>query len=216
MDLLLTILWSLFPAPAPFRGPAWVSQRSGTTASLRGVSARSSEVVWASGSNGTFLRTTDGGLTWQAGRVAGAEDLDFRDVESVDDRTAYLLSIGEGARSRVYKSFDRGEHWSLELRNPDPQGFFDAFAFWDAARGILVGDPVDGHFVVLTTQDGGGHWQRRATQPALAGEGAFAASGTCLTVLGARGTESPGKAGEAWFATGGLGAHGFFIPGMVA
>jgi photosystem II stability/assembly factor-like uncharacterized protein len=172
----------------------WQSQPSGTTASLRGVSAASAAVVWASGTHGTVLRTTDGGTMWHTGTVPGAEALDFRDVYAVNANTAYLLSIGTGPDSRIYKTTDGGAHWALALTDPDPKGFFDALAFWDAKRGIIVGDPVDGEFALLTTQDGGKTWQRRHAPPALVGEGAFAASGTCLNVRGER---------QVWFATGG-------------
>lgn len=173
---------------------AWLSQPSGTAASLRGVHAAGAAVVWASGTHGTFLRTTDGGATWHAATVPGAEALDFRAVYAVSANTAFLSSIGTGSDSRIYKTDDGGGHWALLLTNPDPKGFFDALAFWDARRGIVLGDPVNGEFSLLMTEDGGKTWHRRHTPPALANEGAFAASGTCLIVRGNR---------EIWFATGG-------------
>src|ERR1700751_3674633 len=74
----------------------WNPQKSNTTASLFGLSIVNGNVVWVSGTGGTFVRTTDGGETWQAGTVAGAEKLDFRDVYAIDGETAYLLSIGKG------------------------------------------------------------------------------------------------------------------------
>ena len=179
----------------------WVPESSGSTASLRGVSAVSEKVAWASGTGGTYLKTTDGGTTWTAAKVPGAEDLDFRDLHAVDGRTVYLMSIGPGDKSRIYKTTDGGASWKLQLTNPDAKGFFDAVAFWDVNHGIMVGDPVEGHLVVMTTGDGGEHWQRRATPDALPGEGAFAASGTCLIVMGTR---------EAWVGTGGVGAARVF------
>jgi photosystem II stability/assembly factor-like uncharacterized protein len=129
--------------------------------------------------------------------VPGASSLDFRDIHAVNDRTAYLLSIGEGDRSRIFKTTDGGDSWKMQFVNPDAMGFLDAFAFWDADRGVVLGDPVRGRFTILTTEDGGTHWQRNlgAGMPlALPGEGAFAASGTCLVVQGQR---------HAWFGTGG-------------
>jgi photosystem II stability/assembly factor-like uncharacterized protein len=172
-------------------------QTSGTNASLRGVWAVSGKVVWASGTRGTYLRTTDGGATWTAATVPGAEQLDFRDVQGVDENTAYLLSIGTGKTSRVYKTTDGGAHWTLSLQNPDAKGFFDEMAWWDANHGILVGDQVDGQVVVMTTEDGGATWQRQKMPPAIPGEGAFAASGTGITVLGRS---------EVWIGMGGKGA----------
>jgi len=179
----------------------WINHQSGVTASLRGVSSAGDRVVWASGSGGTYLATTDGGATWHASTVPGAEALDFRDVHALDARTAYLLASGPGDKSQIYKTSDAGAHWTLQLTNPDPKGFFDALAFWDARRGIVLGDPVEGRFVILTTVDGGEHWLRQQTPPALPNEGAFAASGTCLIVRGRS---------EAWFATGGPGGARVF------
>src|SRR5437660_8939964 len=123
---------------------SWPPQESNTKASLRGVSAVNSEIVWASGTKGTVLRTTDGGTTWRALTVTGAADLDFRAIRAFDERTAIALSIGSGEKSRIYKTTDGGQRWSALYTNPDPKGFFDALAFWDASHGIVVGDPVDG------------------------------------------------------------------------
>lgn len=154
-------------------------------------------MAWASGASGTVLLTLDGGKSWKPRGFAGSEDLDFRDVEGFDGTTAVLMSAGPGAKSRLYRTEDGGAHWALAYQNPDPEGFFDSMAFWNRKRGILVGDPVAGRFTVLTTEDGGRTWQRvpaAGLPPANAGEGAFAASGTAITVQ---------KGGLAWFATGG-------------
>ena len=179
----------------------WINHESGVTASLRGVSAVNDRVVWASGSGGTYLMTTDGGVTWRAAIVPGAETLDFRGVHALNASSAYLLASGPGEKSRIYKTADSGAHWTLQFTNPDPKGFFDAIAFWDAQHGMVLGDPVDGAFVILTTTDGGEHWLRQHTQPALPNEGAFAASNTCLIIRGRR---------EAWFGTGGPGGARVF------
>ena len=76
--------------------------------------------------------------------MPGAAGLDFRDIHAVDARTAYLLSIGPGDRSRIYKTDDGGTTWTLSFTNRDPQGFLDAIAFWDGERGLALGDPLDG------------------------------------------------------------------------
>ncbi|HEX3744076.1 MAG TPA: YCF48-related protein [Bryobacteraceae bacterium] len=189
MRIFLTLL-----AAATACAQSVTVQTSGTRASLRGVWAVNDEVVWASGTHGTWLRTGDGGAHWTAAAVPGAETLDFRDVQGEDANTAYLLSIGTGASSRVYKTADGGAHWSVSLQNRDDKGFFDEMAFWNPRHGILVGDPVDGQLVVMITEDSGGHWQRAKMPPALPDEGVFAASGTGITVLGNR---------QVWIGSGG-------------
>lgn len=158
-----------------------------TTASLRGLSAVNANLVWASGTNGTVLRTTDGGATWQVMQVPGAEKLDFRDIEAFDADTAYILSIGNGAASRIYKTTDGGKTWALQFQNPSEQAFFDALAFWDKDHGLAMSDPVNGRFLILTTDDGGKSWRstdKLKMPEALPGEGGFAASGTCLLTQG--------------------------------
>ncbi len=181
---------------AALSAASWVSQSSPTQASLRGLAVVSPRVIWASGTNGTWLMTRDGGSHWKTGSVPGAEKLDFRDVEARDAQHAILLSSGEGANSRIYQTNSGGANWELLFTNPDPKGFFDAVSFWDRRHGIVLGDPMDGHFVIFTTVDGGKSWERQKTPAALPGEGAFAASGTTLAVFGSH---------DTWFGTGGAG-----------
>jgi photosystem II stability/assembly factor-like uncharacterized protein len=177
------------------RAPTLTTQNSGTTNGLIGISPVSSRVVWASGRNGTFLKTTDGGATWHAGVVAGAEALQFRDVQGVSDKVAFLLSIGNGTDSRIYKTVDGGESWTLEFQNQDPARFYDCFAFWGSRAGVTMADSVDGRFPVVRTLDGA-TWQDIGDRlpAALPGESGFAASGTCAATEGRR---------RAWLITGG-------------
>ena len=165
--------------------PIWTVQQTGVTARLRGVSAVSDRVAWASG--GTVLRTSDGGATWQTLSIPGAEKLDFRDVDAVSEDVAFVLSIGSGESSRIYKTIDAGRTWTLQFTNTDPKAFFDAMAFWDPNRGIAFSDSVEGQLVILRTTDGGKMWTRvpaAGLPPALDNEGAFAASGTNVAVMG--------------------------------
>jgi photosystem II stability/assembly factor-like uncharacterized protein len=179
----------------------WTPLKSNTTASLHGLSVVNANVVWASGTGGTFVRTTDGGETWQAGAVLGGEKLDFRGVYAVDARTAYLMSIGNGNQSRIYKTTDMGKTWSLQYSEQNPKAFLDCMAFWNAMNGIVVGDAVDGRAELLTTSDGGAHWtplRPESMPPAKDGEGS-PASGTCIATY----SEKNGRheTHHAWFVT---------------
>jgi photosystem II stability/assembly factor-like uncharacterized protein len=185
-------------------GPHWTEQTSGVTARFRGISAVSDTVVWASGSNGTIVRTTDGGKTWQTiPPPPDTQKLDFRDVDAIDDKTAYVLSIGPGEASRIFKTSDGGATWATQFVNRDEKAFFDAMVFADARHGVAVSDSVDGRFVLLLTTDGGAAWTpapAAGLPPALPNEGAFAASGTNVTVLPASGAVRDTK--HIWFGTG--------------
>ena len=176
---------------------------SHTTESLRGLSVVSRQVIWASGTRGTYLRSLDGGETWSAAQVQGADGLDFRDVEAFSADQAYLLSAGTGELSRIYKTSDGGKTWNLQFTNDEPKGFYDCMAFWDPLHGIAIGDPVNGAFELIATEDGGMHWTPMpapARPRALSDEGSFAASGTCIA---AQGTQ------DVFFVTGGNAARVF-------
>jgi photosystem II stability/assembly factor-like uncharacterized protein len=165
------------------------------------LSIVNASVVWASGTGGTFIRTINGGTTWQTGTVVGAEKLDFRDIYAVDAKTAYLMSIGGENEGRIYKTTDAGQTWSLQYTERNPKAALDCMAFWSATRGIVVGDPVGGQSELVTTSDGGAHWTllRPESMPtAKTGEGS-PASGTCIAT--SSGKQAKNGPWRAWFVT---------------
>ena len=185
--------------------PTLTPQKSGTTQLLIAVSPVNSQVVWAAGFGGTYVVTTDGGNTWKAAVVPGAEKLQFRDVYAVSDKIAYLLSVSGASTPiptefRIYKTTDGGATWTIEFTNHTVNAFYDCFAFWSPTRGIAHSDSVNGVFPDLRTEDGV-NWHSLAgvMPPALTGEASFAASGTCAATEGE---------GNAWIATGGSSAFG--------
>jgi photosystem II stability/assembly factor-like uncharacterized protein len=179
---------------------SWVVTPTGTTAHFRGLSAVSEKVAWVSGytaTDGVVLRTTDGGKTWQSVGPPGAAGLQFRDIEAFDENHAVIVSIGNNTTDfRVYVTSDGGAHWTQTFTNAEPAAFYDCMTFFDRQHGLVVSDPVNGNFRLISTNDGGMTWQivsQDGMPPALPGEAAFAASGECLTSHGQR----------AWFGSGG-------------
>lgn len=187
-------------------GP-WVMERSGTTAGLRGIHAVGGGVAWASGTNGTVLRTEDGGYEWQSCAMPpGAEKLDFRGVWAWDASTAMVMSSGTGDLSRLYKTTDGCSSWKLLFGNPDKDGFWDAVSCSNRGNCLLVGDPVNGEFVVFSSRDGGVAWKRDTRGGLTAdpkSQGVFAASNSSLALDWIH--------GMSFFGTGGAsGAKLFF------
>jgi photosystem II stability/assembly factor-like uncharacterized protein len=192
--IVLFVFSSLAFAQTHF--PKLTLQNSGTTEGLIAVSPVSSKVVWAAGRHGTFLLTTDGGNTWKSGQVNGAKFLQFRDVQGVSDKVAYLQSIGNDPSDfRIYKTVDGGATWTKQFQNQLAGAFYDCFAFWTPKRGISHSDSVNGVFPDIRTTDGT-TWQSISNNmpPALPGEFSFASSGTCVATQGEN---------NAWIATGG-------------
>jgi hypothetical protein len=180
-------------------------QKSNTAADLRGIHAVDGKVAWASGTNGTVLRTVDGGANWQVCSVPpDAEKLDFRGIQAFDAKTAIVMSSGKGDLSRLFKTTDGCKTWKLMFKNPDKDGFWDAIHFEDQLNGWLLGDPVKDGFVLYVTVNGGKAWIRQHNKGLHADpsqQGAFAASNSSLTALssdlwfGGLSTASGGKEG---------------------
>ncbi len=162
----------------------WVMQTSNTNADLRGIDSAGGGVAWASGTNGTVLRTEDSGYVWQGCAMPpGAEHLDFRGIQAFDANTAIVMSSGKGDLSRLYKTTDGCTSWKLIFTNPDVDGFWDALLLNRFDKdGELLGDPVNGQFAIWETSDKGDTWTRteHGGLNALKQEGAFAASNSSL------------------------------------
>jgi hypothetical protein len=164
--LLLTVVLTF--AFSCIGSAQWHTQDSHTSADLRGIHSIGSGIAWASGTNGTVLRTTDDGDHWQlCATPSGAEGLDFRSVQAFDANTAIVMSSGKGGLSRLYKTADACHTWKLVFTNPDPDGFWDAVRFstpWSTrlsqTSGVLIGDPVARAFSVFLTSDSGETWRR--------------------------------------------------------
>lgn len=202
----LTILFLLLSDTAPW----WSVQTSDVNADLRGVSVvlgadnkdRPKYQIWASGTDGTVLRSLDEGNTWHQIAIPHAGGLDFRDVEAFSDDEAYVMSSGDGERSRIYKTTDGGKSWDLQYTDRRAGFFLDAMACDSNTHCVALSDPVEGKFLVLATNDGK-HWSelpRDKMPPALPKEGAFAASGTAIALC---------ERGGMYFGTGGPAARIF-------
>jgi len=165
--------------------PIWNPQSSNTQSHLRGLSSVSENVAWASGTNGTVVRTIDGGITWTDVSVVQNDTIDFRDIEAFDEKTAIVLSAGLPAV--IYKTTNGGKSWEQKYFTQKKGTFYDAMDFWDDKTGIAFGDAIDGRLLILRTFDGGDTWEELPFEnrpQALDGQGGYAASGTCLRTQG--------------------------------
>jgi photosystem II stability/assembly factor-like uncharacterized protein len=147
--------------------------------SIRGLSVVDDKIAWVSGTRGTIGITTDGGVNWAWQQIKGFEKSDFRDIEAFSDKEAIIIASGSPAY--ILKTIDGGVHWNTKFQQIDSAYFLDAMDFSDKLHGFVLGDPINGKFLLLETVDGGDTWNPSTNAPAaLKDEAAFAASGTCL------------------------------------
>ena len=177
----------------------WQPLTTGTTAGLRGLSVVNDRVIWASGQRGTVIRSVDGGTTWAVESIPGAARFDVRAIHARSAQGAHAAATA----GRLWRTIDGGTTWSLRYQAPDTSVFLDAIAFFDDRHGLALGDPMGGRFFLLETEDGGETWREApasARPESIAGEAAFAASGTSLVTNGRR---------RVWIGSGGTTARIF-------
>ncbi len=173
----------------------WEIGPTGTQASLRGLDAPSDQTVWACGSSATVIRSQDGGSSWIECGPTDFAWLEFRSIHAWDSNSACIASAGTPAV--ILRTTDGGRSWQEVYRHASPDAFLDGLKFWDEQRGIAFGDPIDGKFLVVESQDGGRTWAVATTsdQPgSLEAEAAFAASNSAMHL---------GDNGRVWIGTGG-------------
>lgn len=193
-SLILPVLSCSGAGPYPM--PSLTPLATGTDSSFRGLSPVDRNVAWATGSGGTVVVTSDGGVTWRAVAPTEIAELDVRDVHAIDGSTAWIMCAGPGEKSRILFTEDGGDTWEEQHREQDEAAFLDGFAFFDGQRALCYGDPMaGGAFRLLRTEDGGGSWIPVHPSPVAlpSGEASFAASGTGIRAL---------ESGEVWIITG--------------
>lgn len=179
MKLIMALFLSLFwLGIAQAQNLQWNELETPVKASLRGLSPVSDRVCWASGSGGTWLKTSDGGATWMTGVIAGLDTVDFRSIQAFDETTAVAASAGQPAV--IYRTEDGGKSWE-KVHQEGEEAFFDAISFVNKKKGFVLGDPIDGKWMILVTENGGKTWAPLPSLPeAVSGEAAFAASSSSM------------------------------------
>jgi len=188
-----------FPAASLSAQATWEPLKVETTASFRGLSVVDDRVVWASGTRGTVIHSTDGGNTWRVDSIPGAATFDLRGIHARSANVAHVAATA----GRIWRTTDGGRTWSLRYQASDTTMFLDGIVFVDDRTGFTLGDPMGGRFVILVTRDGGETWSEappNSRPAAMEGEAAFAASGTSLVFVSPR---------HGWLGTGGSVARVF-------
>jgi photosystem II stability/assembly factor-like uncharacterized protein len=150
-----------------------------TKTSIRGLSVVNDNIIWVSGSHGMVGKSTNAGRTWNWMTVRGFDTVEFRDIEAFDGLHAIIMKIESPAC--ILRTEDGGESWHTVYKNETKGMFLDAMDFSSGAKGIVVGDPINGKVFIAETANNGETWQEWAEDKkpvADSGEAFFAASGT--------------------------------------
>ena len=138
------------------------------------IDAVDSNVVWTATSSvgdgsgvGVQLwsRTIDGGANWTSGSFTADTNFRISNISGVDSNTCYILTYNNtvGSGGYLFKTTDGGTTWDtvstgqVFLASPS---FPNIVHFFDAANGMLMGDPLGGYYEIYTTVDSGNTWTR--------------------------------------------------------
>ena len=153
---------------------------AGTSVSIRGLSVVSDQIIWVSGSKGMVGRSVNAGKNWKWITVKGFEQTEFRDIEAFDGNNAVIMGVGSPAY--ILKTNDGGDSWKIVFEDRRPNMFLDAMDFCNFQKGMVVGDPINGHPFVAVTDDSGNTWKELSPanhgMAVDSGEAFFAASGS--------------------------------------
>lgn len=207
---LLLVGGLLFARPAAAQ---WVSQTSGLPAGSgpNNLSVVDATTVWdtvrdynsanpsGSNPNNTFIRTTNGGVTWVPGTIADAAGYTLFSVGAASATVAWVvgqnLSAGGG---RVYYTADGGATWTRQLTTGfTGNGFVDGVLAFSATQAVVAGDPnPSSNFEIYYTTNAGTTWTA-ATTPARIDANEGGLTNIVITVPGAT-----ASARSCWMATG--------------
>lgn len=150
--------------------------------SIRGLSIPNNKVIWASGSKGSIAKSVDGGNQFEWMQVKGYEQRDFRAIHAFDENEAIIVAVA--SPGIILKTINGGKSWVKVYENVDTAIFLDAIQFKDNNYGVVVGDPINHHIVLLETQNRGDTWNQIPNKffksHVKKGESFFASSSTNL------------------------------------
>ncbi|RXF70171.1 oxidoreductase [Arcticibacter tournemirensis] len=175
---------------------------SGYKSSIRAVSVVNPSIVWLSGSNGNFARSTDGGKSWKWTQLKQYKSNDFRGIKAFSAKRAVLMS--SGTPGLILFTEDGGLNWTEAYRNDSKDIFLDGISFYNDRDGLAYGDPIMGKMQLLRTSDGGKTWLNISENLKIKladGEASFAASNTGITTH---------RDGRTWIITGGSQSRVFY------
>ncbi|MBP6755088.1 MAG: T9SS type A sorting domain-containing protein [Bacteroidia bacterium] len=118
--------------------------------------------VWApvKGSN-LYVRTEDGGNTWENGAVTGATEYQFASFFALNKDTAWApMFFKTGSKGDLFYTVNGGKTWSKSDATlfKNASSFPNFMHFFDKQNGVVIGDPVNNQHEIYITKDGGKTW----------------------------------------------------------
>ena len=142
--ICMLIIFYIIDAQAQL--PGWTQISSGTSVDLYSIHARKDSIAYASGSGGTILKSTDGGLTWST--LNTNVNAQLFDVFVFDEFN--VIAVGDGGT--IIKTTDGGFSWN-SVASGLPEDLFSVS--FSGSYGICAGELL----TIIYSSDSGESWQ---------------------------------------------------------
>jgi photosystem II stability/assembly factor-like uncharacterized protein len=141
----------------------WQTYQTPSASAFFGVCVVNPEIIWACGSSGTVVRTTNSGSNWSIVN-SGLPEIQYLHISAIDENTAWISGGTQGAK--LYKTTNGGLNW-IEQFYTQPY-WINNLHFFDANTGIFLRDPPGGNFDTcgfFITRNGGTNWLYSPNSP---------------------------------------------------
>ena len=161
---------------------------------IRSIKVINDSTVWFAGSNGKCGYTEDNGDNWSIFTLE--HDGNKAELRSIDVVNGHVFAVGVAEPAVVFHSADMGGSWEIVFEDTRSSAFLNGIRFFDDNNGIIIGDPIDGKWLIALTHDGGLSWD---TVPSMnipesdLNEFPYAASNSNFDIVG----------DDIWIGTGG-------------
>ncbi len=147
----------LFLFPLAFLHPQWQWQNPLPQGnSLNSILYVNNQLIWASGTTGTLLKSTDGGDTWEF--IMLQERMSVLDIFFINEDNGWLCGESEDVQlSYILGTTNGGLSWEIQYTQLIG-GAFKSIVFADDNYGWSAGSSTD----ILHTTDGGQNWNVQA------------------------------------------------------
>lgn len=140
----LAMILMLIIASNKLGAQTWQPLNTNTTEDLKTLFFLNSNIGWAGGANGTIIKTTDGGVSWDTTINTPITET-IRSVFFINSNTGWAA----GNNGKVLKSIDGGINWTQQTSPIISQQincikFIDANKGWHVASGGLVCKTTNG------------------------------------------------------------------------
>jgi photosystem II stability/assembly factor-like uncharacterized protein len=154
--LTLFCILCLFTASLHSQTP-WVELNTGITKRLNSISSIKDVSVWACGTEGTVIRSTNSGDSWINANPEPSipASIDLHHIYSTGSGSAFVCG-NDSQNSYIFKTSNSGLTWEQVLIQP--WGKFNAVHFPTDTSGIVVGSPAAGRWSIWKTTNGGNSW----------------------------------------------------------